>query len=126
MTITKIASVLLLLLSGCELGCAALDSPAGRTLEAVVSRVDMSRLIECAELGPTEAAARCLGARVLTEGLRVAVEHASELAEQAERASSPHAGAADIDAEGKAQLAAELDAALYAVGVEVAAANGAE
>jgi len=96
-----------------------------QTLAAVVSRVDVPRLLECAHYGPTKEAAACLGARALTEGLEEAMHQATMLAELAQEASNPQAGAADMSAEQEAVLAADLDAALDHLAVEITAANAA-
>ncbi|MGH1343804.1 MAG: hypothetical protein ACRBN8_19765 [Nannocystales bacterium] len=96
-----------------------------QSLAAVISRVDVPRLLECAHYGPTKEAAACLGARALTEGLEEAMHQATMLAENAQEASNPQAGAADMSAEQEAVLAADLDAALDHLALEIAAANAA-
>lgn len=108
------------------LGCAS--SPEARaqqqqTLAAVVSRVDVARLLECSKHGISREAARCLGARALTEGLEEAIHQATTLAENAQEAANPRAGAADMDADQEAVLAEDLDAALDHLAVEIAGAN---
>lgn len=114
---------LLFTFAACDLsGCAAAQQ-AGPTLAAVVSRVDVPRLLECASAGEPKAVARCLGARALTEGLRIALDRATSLAEDAELASTKGAGAADMTDADRAQLALELDQALDTLAVEIAAAN---
>lgn len=108
------------------LGCASSPEARARqqhSLAAVVSRVDVARIIECSKHGLTTATARCLGARVLTEGLEEALHQANTLAENALDAGNPQAGAADMDAEQDAALAAELDAALDNLAIEIAVAN---
>ena len=107
-------------------GCAT--SPQARaarqqTLSAVVSRVDVARLLDCSKHGFTKDAAKCLGAAALTEGLEEAMHQATLLAEAAQEAGNPHAGAADMDADQEAALAADLDSALDELAFEIAAAN---
>lgn len=85
------------------------------TLGAVLSRVDVPRVIECAKLAGIERA-ECLGAEALTTGLDVACDRAAELAKKA-----TDAQAADP------KLAGELDKALGDVAREVEATRtGAE
>lgn len=122
--ITRLPMLALLLsVSACDLsGCAAV-SKAGPTLQAVVSRVDVPRLLECASAGEPKDVARCLGARALTEGLRIALERATSLAEDAQLASTKGTGAADMTDADRAALAAELDEALDTLAVEIAATN---
>jgi len=93
------------------------------TLDAVMARADVPRLLACAERPTVQEAAKCLGAEVLTQGLEVALERATDLAEQAREAGNPAAGAADMDAEQQAELAAELDHALDDLARELAAAH---
>lgn len=109
---------------------ACASSPAQRegrqkSLAAVVSRVDVPRLLDCASHGATKEAAACLGAGLLTEGLEEAIFQATTLAESAQEASNRQAGAADMSAEQEAVLAADLDAALDHLAIEIAAANAA-
>ena len=114
------------LLMGCEPACASgggLSPGAKKTLEQVVSRVDVPRLLACAEAGDAKAVAKCLGARVLTEGLEEALLRATQLAEQAEEAGNEAAGASDITEAQKAALAVELDQALDDLATELARAN---
>ena len=94
------------------------------TLDAVLARADVPRLLACAELPTIEDAAKCLGAEVLTQGLEVALERATDLAEQAREAGNPQAGAADMTAQQRADLATDLDHALDDLAREIAAANG--
>ncbi len=108
------------------LGCAS--SPQQRSarqqsLGAVLSRVDVARLLDCSRHGLTKATAKCLGAGVLTEGLEEAIHQATTLAEAAQEAGNPHAGAGDLDEGQEAVLAQDLDAALEHLALEIAAAN---
>jgi predicted metal-dependent TIM-barrel fold hydrolase len=102
-----------------SLGCAG----AAPKLADVLNRVDAQKLIRCAELGLNRDAAVCLGAAAMTEGLRLAVEEARQLIERAQEAANPEAGAADMSEADKAQLAADIDAALATVAAEVKAAS---
>jgi len=112
-----------LLFTACDAsGCAALTA-AGPTLSAVMSRVDIHRLLECAELPTGREVARCLGARALTQGLKLAVKEARELAESAQLAGDGGAGAADYTDADRAKLAHDLDAALDSVALEIAATH---
>jgi predicted metal-dependent TIM-barrel fold hydrolase len=95
-----------------------------KSLAAVVSRVDVARLLDCARHGISKDTARCLGARALTEGLEEAIHQASTLAETARIAGNPQAGAGDMDAEQEAVLAADLDTALEHLALEIAKSNG--
>jgi len=103
------------------IGC----SPGGSvtpSLGAVLSRVDVPRLLACGEHLPDyKAAAVCLGAQALTQGLRLALDKAMGLAEQAQNAAGP-AGAADTTPEDRAAIATELDEALADLAVEIDAA----
>jgi hypothetical protein len=110
--------------SGCDqVSCESVSAAAKPSLEAVLARADVPRLLECTELPTTEEAARCLGAEVLTLGIEVALERATKLAEEARQAANPQAGAADMDASQSDVLAAELDEALDSLAREIAAAN---
>lgn len=101
--------------------CAALTA-AAPTLGAIIGRVDVPRLLECAAKSGNDRA-RCLGASVLTTALDVAVDKAADLAERAKDAANKGAGADDMTDRERDQLALELDKALDQVGVEVAAAQ---
>lgn len=92
------------------------------TLGAVVGRVDVPRLLECAAKSGRERAL-CLGASVLTTALDVAVDKAAEIAERARDAVNAGAGADDMTDEQRQALAADLEAALQDVGQEVAKAQ---
>ena len=110
--------------AGCDqASCQAVSEAAKPTLDAVLARADVPRLLECAALPTPKDAATCLGAEALTQGLEVALERATNLAEQARDASNPSAGAADMDDGQREVLAGELDAALDDLAREVAAAN---
>ena len=113
-------------LAGCDqVSCESVTAAAKPTLDAVLARADVPRLLECTALPTAQEAAKCLGAEVLTQGLEVALERATKLTEEARDAANPGAGAADMDAEQREALAAELDAALDDLAREVAAANAA-
>lgn len=99
-------------------GCASILP----TLGAIVSRVDVPRLLQCAPL-PRDERARCLGATAATAALDEAVERATDLADRARDVLDGGAGA-EVDEKAKAKLAADLDDALARVGAEVAAAQG--
>ena len=115
---------LILLICACDVsGCAALPSGNRPSLEAVISRVDVPRLLECAGAGSGVEIAKCLGARAMTEGLRIAVEEATRLAEDAELASAKGSGAAAYTASQRQSLAVERAQALDAVASEIAATN---
>lgn len=107
---------------GCGSGCAA-ASKVVPALEAVMQRTDAKRLLSCLDAGDARAVAKCLGARALTEGLRIALEEASRLAEDAELATEGGAGASDLSSQERDALAAELDQALDRLAVEVEKAN---
>lgn len=110
--------------SACDqVSCESVTAAAKPTLDAVLARADVPRLLECAALPTTAEAAKCLGAEVLTQGLEVALERATGLAEEAQEAANPGAGAADMDAAQREVLAAELDEALDDLAREVAAAK---
>ncbi len=103
-------------------GCATL-AKAGPTLEAVVGRVDAQRLLDCLDAGAPKQVAVCLGARAVTEGLSIALEEASRLAEDAQLAAEGGAGAADLTPEQRDALALELDHALDRLADELDKAN---
>lgn len=120
---SALAVPLTLGVGACELsGCAA-GSNVGPTLQSVVARVDVPRLLECAQAGDAKAAAKCLGARALTEGLRLAMEEATRLAEDAQLASAKGAGAADMSEPERAALAMQLDHSLDRLADEIAATH---
>lgn len=104
---------------GCDPGAGGSIAP---TLGQVVGRVDVGRLIQCASMSGMDRA-RCLGASVLTTALDIAVDKAAELAERAKDAVNAGAGADDMTDAERDALAAELDAALDEVGLEVAKAQ---
>ena len=107
-----------------QASCQAASSAAKPTLDAVMARADVPRLLECTALPTIEDAAKCLGAEALTQGLEFAIERAVKLAEEARDAANPQAGAADMDAGQRADLAADLDHALDDLARQIAAANG--
>lgn len=113
-----------LIFAACDqASCEAVSTHAKPTLDAVLARADVPRLLECAALPTTQDAAKCLGAEVLTQGLEVALEHATELAEKARDEANPQAGASDMTDAQREALAAELDDALDDLARELAAAN---
>ncbi|MCR9162871.1 MAG: hypothetical protein ACE37F_14225 [Nannocystaceae bacterium] len=113
-----------LLLAACDqASCESFSEQAKPTLEAVLARADVPRLFECTELPTTEETAKCLGAEVLTQGLEVALERATELAEQARDAANAQAGAADMSDAQRESLAADLDAAMDDLAQEIAKAQ---
>lgn len=112
--------------AGCDqASCQSVADAAKPTLDAVLARADVPRLLECAALPTPKDAATCLGAEVLTQGLEVALERATKLVEEARDAANPSAGAADMDAGQRELLAGELDQALDDLTREVAATNAA-
>ncbi len=120
--IPSLSVAVCLVLSACDTGCAALGK-AAPTLESVMGRVDAGKLIACIDAGAPRDVARCLGARALTQGLELALEEATRLAEDAQLAAEGGAGAADLSPEQRDALAAELDAALDTLAVELDKAN---
>jgi hypothetical protein len=118
----RMLAIALLLVSCDGSGCAAL-AQQGPTLSSVMSRVDVPRLLRCAELDSAKRVARCLGAEALTQGLSVAIEEARRLAESAQLAGNGGAGAADYSDADRLALAAELDAALDHLAGEIAATH---
>ena len=62
----------------------------------------------------------------MTEGLRIAFEEATRLAEDAELAADGGAGAADYTPHQREVLAGELDASLDRLAAEISAANALE
>ncbi len=113
----------LLLVTACDTGCAALSALPRPTLSQVMARVDVHRLLECAELPTGREIAKCLGARALTQGLELAIEEARKLAESAQLAGNGGAGAADYTDADRLRLASDLDAALDVVATEIAATH---
>jgi hypothetical protein len=113
------AEILLVSMPLFLVSCAALE---GLSLGSVMSRVDIPRLLDCAKVLPDgAAAARCLGARALTNGLQIALDEALRLAEQAKDAGADGAGADDMSPHDEQRLAAELDASLDRLASEIAA-----
>lgn len=102
-------------------GCATLQK-SGPSLESVIARVDVPRLLSCAGR-PTKEVAKCLGAEALTQGLQIAISEATKLAERAVESGHPGAGADDMTASQRDALAADLDATLYTLATEIAKAN---
>ncbi len=119
---TKMLSLSLFVLASCDVAGCSGSAMRGPTLSQVMARVDVPRLLECAGRPSGKQIAKCLGARALTQGLQIAIDEARRLAEDAELASSG-AGAADYNADDRAELAIELDAALQAVASEIAATH---
>ncbi len=122
-SLVAIGSFLILTASACTPAQVAAVRPG---LGAVVSAVDVRRLIQCgAHLPDYKAAAQCLGAEAVTQGLRIALDRAHALAERAVEASGP-AGADDMTDDERGLLAAELDDALVQLAVEIDATHVAE
>lgn len=121
--LAALSSPLILFSSACTPAQVAAVRPG---LGAVVSAVDVRRLIQCgAHLPDYKAAAQCLGAEAVTQGLRIALDRAHALAERAVEASGP-AGADDMTDDERDLLAAELDDALVQLAVEIDATHVAE
>lgn len=99
-------------------GCAGTPGMQAPTLGEVVGRIDVRRVIDCAQRPTAADKARCLGAEAMTAGLQLALDRAAELG-QAAIAAVGGAGA-ELDED---SLAAELDEALATLAVEVAAAK---
>ena len=113
------AAIVLLLMAAPLMACGGAVGSVIPTLGAVLSRVDVPRLLDCAgHLPDYGAAAKCLGARALTQGLRIAMDEAVRAAEQAELLGSG-AGAADASEADKADMAKDLDASLDRLAVEI-------
>lgn len=106
---------------GCGGSSAQSSSTTVKELSAVMSRVDVPRLLQCTQAGEPIQVAKCLGARALTEGLEEAIHRATTLAEDGELASNPMAGADDLSDADKRALAGQLDAALEDLAVQIAA-----
>lgn len=122
--IPRVLLSLALLFAACDqASCEAVSEQAKPTLDAVLARADVPRLLECTELPTMEEAAKCLGAQVLTQGLEVALERATDLAEQARDAANPQAGAADMTDAQREALAADLDEAMGELAREIAKAQ---
>ena len=103
--------------------CAALGEHGGPSLQTVLHRVDVPRLLACADAGAPKDIARCLGAEAMTQGLQIALDKALELAQRAQAAGTPGAGAADLDDLGQERLASELDTALDQLAQEITATH---
>lgn len=109
------------MVAGCNLGNGPGTSRPG--LGAVLSRVDVPRLLACSSNLPDyKAVAKCLGAEALTQGLRAAIDYAVPLAERAQEAAGP-AGADDMTDAQRDELGGELDRALGALAVEIHATH---
>lgn len=88
-------------------------------LHAILGRVDVPRLLDCAQNLPDyKAAAQCLGAEALTQGLRIAMDRALQAAERAREAG--HGGGAELSPEDEQAIAADLDTSLDLLGEEIA------
>lgn len=98
--------------------CATLSSDRPG-LHAILGRVDVPRLLDCAQNLPDyKAAAQCLGAEALTQGVQIAMDRALQAAERAREAG--HGGGAELSAEDEQAIAVELDHALDDLGVAIA------
>ena len=122
--------ILSLVLSVALLSVAAC-SPSGDppsvppALGAVLSRVDVPRLLDCSKRLPDYVgAAKCLGAEAATQGLKLALDKAVELADRAVLASGP-AGADDMTDAERSDLGVKLDGALDVLAAEIDATHGA-
>lgn len=118
----EIAAAVVLFALTNAVACAGIPGAVAPTLGAIIGRVDVPRLLECASRSGMDRA-RCLGASVLTTALDVAVDKAAELAERAKDAANKGAGADDMTDREREELAVSLDKALEDVGREVAAAQ---
>jgi len=120
--ITPIFAILITL-SACDMsGCvgATYQRPS---LQSVMARVDVPRLLECASQGSAAGVAKCLGAQALTQGMRLAMDEAVKLAESAQLAADGGAGADDYTPAQREQLAYDLDHALDSLALEIEKAN---
>lgn len=117
------ALVVLVALASLAFACVPTASSVRPGLNAIVSRVDVPTLLECGRMLPDyKAAARCLGAEALTQGLRIALDQAHALAERAVEAAGP-SGADDMSDTERDELAADLDEALDRLAVEIDATH---
>lgn len=96
------------------LGCGVL-------LDDVLHTVTPDRAAECADRPTDEARAKCVGVDVLSDGLRLALRRAGELALAAIRARS--GAGAEMSPADERKLARELDHALDELAHEIAAAG---
>jgi hypothetical protein len=80
-------------------------------LDALMARVDVPRLLSCAEHLPDYAAtARCLGVEAVDQGLRIAIDRALEATERAREAG--HVGGAEVSDRDRQAAARELESAM--------------
>lgn len=112
---------LLIAVPACEPGSVA------PSLGEVFGAVDARRALDCAHLAKSDpkAAAKCLGVSLLTDGLRLALDKAADLAERAESVEGPN-GADDMTQGERNKLARELADSLDALAIEIANAPAAE
>lgn len=103
---------------GTSAGCAFLQPALG----ALLSRLDVGRVIACAQMATPEAKARCVGAQAMTAGLDAALSDAARLGELAIDKANRGAGAEISPAESRA-IARDLDRALNALAAEIDATH---
>lgn len=104
------------------LGCHP-SRPPHHSLGALISRVDVPRLLLCRKHLPDyKAAAKCLGAEAATQGLQMALDKAVKLTDRALEASGP-TGADDMTDAERSDLAGELDEAMLKLAAEIDATH---
>jgi len=98
--------------------CAGFSAPPSPRVREIVARVDVAKILRCAGQETPKDLARCLGARAMSEGLRIAYEEALGFAERAIEQSQRPSGSqrASVD---DPELARSLDRSLIRVGLEI-------
>jgi hypothetical protein len=114
--VARITAALLLCVT---VGCAHLLPVLGQ----VVSRVDVSRVIQCARLPDAESKARCLGVAVLTPAVDVALQRAEAAAHRAlDRIDPPNGAEVEADPRADRSAARDLEAALEDLAIAISEA----
>jgi len=98
--------------------CAGFGGPPSPRVREIVARVDVAKILQCADRETAKDLARCLGARAMSEGLRIAYEEALGFAERAIEQSQRPSGSERANVEDP-ELARELDRSLIRVGLEI-------
>lgn len=104
------------------IGCGSLGGTNAPGLGAVLSRVDVPRLLSCTSKLPAWVeVARCLGAEAVTQGLKIATQEALDATERARDASGP--AGAEVSDDERDDLAEDLDEALLELGAQIDATH---
>lgn len=115
-------AIMLVALACTPVACDPGSTSKPPTLDDVLGRVDVPRVLECAAKAGIERA-KCLGVEALSVALDVATDRAADAIERARDMANREASAGDVTEADRESMAAELQRALDDVNAEAAKAG---